>query len=295
MQFMGAFILALSCMLGEAAAQPASAYFSDYADYNEKGQAFLDAITPQHGSIDLAHSIHLSIDDKFYFLDTAGARKVLEEMWNNPPDPDILGMILPASISPLHDSSWGVVLTFEDIGYVSDDDAVSIDYDELLEQMKADTRSESKARVEQGYDPIELVGWAQDPKYDFQNKRLHWAKELRFGDAETNTLNYNIRVLGREGVLQMNYVASMDDLEEINASIGDMMAQVSFGEGKKYTDFVAGADKVAAIGIGGLIAGKVLTKTGFLVAALVLLKKFWFVLLLPLIWLKNLFTGKKDE
>ena len=52
-------------------------------------------------------------------------------------------------------------------------------------------------------------------------------------------------------------------------------------------------DKIAAYGIGGLVAGKVLAKTGMLAVGLIFLKKFWFVLFLPLLWLRNRF--KKQE
>ncbi|MGH9940273.1 MAG: DUF2167 domain-containing protein, partial [Blastocatellia bacterium] len=37
---------------------------------------------------------------------------------------------------------------------------------------------------------------------------------------------------------------------------------VEFNEGHRYGDYVAGVDKVAAYGIGGLIAGKLAAKAG---------------------------------
>jgi uncharacterized membrane-anchored protein len=43
-----------------------------------------------------------------------------------------------------------------------------------------------------------------------------------------------------------------------------------------------GADKVAAYGIGGLIAGKALTKLGFFALALAFLKKGWILVVLAL-------------
>lgn len=73
------------------------------------------------------------------------------------------------------------------------------------------------------------------------------------------------------------------------------MSMVSFTDGNKYADYTAGVDKVAAVGIGGLIAGKVIAKTGFLVTFLLIFKKAWFLLLLPLVWLKNKIFGRKDD
>lgn len=52
---------------------------------------------------------------------------------------------------------------------------------------------------------------------------------------------------------------------------------------------------VAKIGIGGLIAGKVLAKTGLIAVALIRLKKFAMLLLFPLLGLKKLFTRSRDK
>ena len=65
-----------------------------------------------------------------------------------------------------------------------------------------------------------------------------------FRGAKADTLSYNVRALGRRGVL---------------------------------------------------IAGKVIAKTGFLVTFLLIFKKAWFLLLLPLLWLKNKIFGRKDD
>jgi uncharacterized membrane-anchored protein len=37
---------------------------------------------------------------------------------------------------------------------------------------------------------------------------MYWAKEINFGGDSENTLNYNIRVLGRKGVLLLNFIAA---------------------------------------------------------------------------------------
>lgn len=84
----------------------------------------------------------------------------------------------------------------------------------------------------------------------------------------------------------------MDQLAEAEAAMPDVLSMVNFTDGNRYADFDPSIDKVAAVGIGGPIAGKVLAKTGFLAVALIFLKKFWFLALLPLIWLKNLFTRR---
>ena len=37
-------------------------------------------------------------------------------------------------------------------------------------------------------------------------------EQIKFGDTEENTLNYNIRVLGRKGVLVLNFIAGMESI-----------------------------------------------------------------------------------
>lgn len=234
----------------------------------------------------------LALDGKFYYLDPGDTSHVLEKIWGNPPSDNGLGMVFPVETSPLHSSGWGMEIWFEDIGYVDDKDALEQDYDAILKDLKEEVRQSNEWRTANGYESIRLVGWAEDPTYDPEARVVYWAKELQFGGSPDHTLNFNMRVLGRKGVLVQNFIASMDELPSVKQALPSVIAMTSFNEGHRYADFDPSLDTVAAVGVGGLVAGKVLTKTGLIATGLLLLKKFWFVLLLPLIWLKNLFTRK---
>ncbi len=236
----------------------------------------------------------INVKDGYYFLDAKDAAHVLTTVWGNPKGPQTLGMIFPDEKNPLQ-SDWGLEITYDDIGYVSDEDAAEYDYSELLTQMQADIRAGNPWRLENGYPAMSLVGWAADPKYDVEGRKLYWAQELNFEGSQRNTLNYNVRVLGRRGVLVMNFIASIDQLPVVNDALSDVLSMAEFTEGNRYADFDPSIDTVAAVGIGGLIAGKVLAKTGFLAAGLILLKKFWFIALLPLLVLKNRIFGRRDS
>ncbi len=216
----------------------------------------------------------LNVPDSFYYLNAEDSKKIIVDVWGNPPNQPILGMLFPAQMSPFDSESWAVTIKYEEDGYVSDEDADEIDYNDLLQQMKEDTLSSSKARVKEGYDPVELVGWASPPYYDANGKKLHWAKEIRFGEQEINTLNYNIRILGRKGVLVLNFIADMEQKPEIDSSIESVLALAEFDQGSKYSDFDPDLDTVAAYGLGALVAGKVIAKTGFIAVAFLFLKKF---------------------
>lgn len=263
-----------------------------YYQWVEKFEASLNY---QTGEIDLpGGKASLSVPENYYYLSPQDTKRVLEEAWGNPEGELTLGMLFPQEYRVLDSASWGVTIEYANDGYVSDEDAGDIDYDDLLSSMQADTREENKWRTENGYEAIELVGWAQQPYYDASTHKLYWAKELQFGDSANHTLNYNVRALGRQGYLVMNFIANMEQLNEVNEARDEVLAMASFNDGHKYSEFDPDIDQVAAYGIGGLIAGKVLAKTGFLALALVFLKKFWFVLLVPLYWLKNRFFAKKE-
>ena len=248
-----------------------------YEHYRDSVEATLNY---QYGTIDINGGLaQIVVPAGFKFLDAEQSEFVLTELWENPPS-ESLGMLLPEDISPLSDNfTYAVEITYSDEGYISDEDAEGIDYDELLEEMQKDTQDGNEFRIENGYDTIELIGWASEPFYDNDAKKLHWAKELKFGDYEINTLNYNIRVLGREGYLNLNAIGDMDALPHINNDIDQILASVEFTEGNRYADFNPDIDKVAAYGIGGLVAGKVLAKAGVFAG----LMKFWKIILVGIV------------
>ena len=291
--FVGVFVV-----FGTAAyAEPSSTYFADYSDYNDEAKKTLDQLNIKTGVIELEEGVKLNLPKDFYFLDKEDAGEVLVGIWGNPVEgtASTIGMIFPSKYSPISDGSWGIELSYDNLGYVKDEDAASTNFDELLSQMKLDVIEANPGRQENGYEPITLIGWASPPTYDKVNKRLHWAKELQFGSDPDHTLNYDVRFLGREGVFVMSYIASVDQLPEIKANLDPVLSLVSFNEGKRYSDFDPSLDTVAAVGIGGLIAGKVAAKAGLLAVALVALKKFGVLVLVPLLWLgrkfKSLFSG----
>ncbi len=231
------------------------------------------------------------LGEQFRYLEAADARKVLEQLWGNPPDEEVLGMVVPRGRGVLDEQGWAVVVTYSDDGYVSDSDAAKIDYDELLKDMQSETTDENAARKEAGYGGIELVGWAAPPRYDAASKKLYWAKELAFEGSEKHTLNYDIRVLGRRGYLSLNAVAGIGELGEVQAGMQQLLPQVEFDAGARYADYDASNDKVAAYGLAALVGGGLAAKAGLfgkLGLLLLGLKK----LLIPLVLVLAAFSKK---
>lgn len=227
-------------------------------------EQFLASLNPQQGDIKLPGNIAtLKLPPTFRYLSPADADKVLSQAWGNPPGTESLGMIVPANASVLSDDGWGVVITYDKDGHVKDGDADTIKYDELLKQIQDGTEEHNAERTKQGYPAMHVVGWAEPPSYDKAAHKLYWAKELHNEGAGTNTLNYNIRVLGREGVLVLNAVAAMPQLAQIRGEMKQVTAFTNFTSGNGYADFNDKTDKVAEYGLAALVAGGVAAKLGF--------------------------------
>lgn len=255
--------------------QPALTAADSAALWRATKRAYIDSVNTtlhyQQGHIILPGGIgELTVPRGFRYLDSAQSRRVLMQLWENP-DGQSLGMLFPIDRGPVDDNHWAYSIEYDPMGYVEDDDADDIDYSDLLEEMRNDTRENNAEREKAGYEPVYLMGWAANPFYDKQTHALHWAKALRFGPDPDTVLNYNVRLLGRKGVLVLNAIGNPSQLAEVKASIPGLLSAVTFGKGEKYTDFNSSIDEVAAYSIGGLIAGKVLAKVGLFAVIL----KFW--------------------
>jgi uncharacterized membrane-anchored protein len=229
----------------------------------------LDDLKYQQGQIDLRGGLAtLTVPKEFNFLDSTDAETVLVKLWGNPPSEEKpLGLLIPAGMTPISSNCWVVTISYDADGYVKDDDASKINYDDLLKQMQKAVVENNKARQEKGYPAVDLLGWAEPPRYDAATHKMYWAKRFRVEGETGDTLNYDIRMLGRKGVLELNAIASVDQLPTIDAQTPQILGMVDFKEGNRYADFDPKVDKVATYGLAALVAGGALAaaaKLGFL-------------------------------
>ncbi|RAS30671.1 MULTISPECIES: DUF2167 domain-containing protein [unclassified Pseudomonas] len=276
-QLLAAVLLCATTLPAIAASTPASAPTASEQP-QQTAEQWLATLKPQHGNITLPSGIaSLQLNNAFYYLSPDDTERLLTEGWGNPPGFKTLGMIIPTAVNPLADNGWGVIISYKNDGHISDDDAAKIDYADLLEQMKADDEEDNKARREQGYAGLTLLGWAEPPSYDQATHKMYWARELKAEDADQTTLNYSIRVLGREGVLELNAVAAMADLQTIKQETPKILAFTNFTDGNRYADYDAKTDKLAPYGLAALVAGGIAAKAGLFAkigVALLAFKKF---------------------
>jgi uncharacterized membrane-anchored protein len=106
---------------------------------------------------------------------------------------------------------------------------------------------------------------------------------LKFGGEKENTLNYNIRMLGRRGVLVLNAVASMQHLAQVEAATPVILTMVNFQDGHRYADYNSSTDKTATYGLAALVAGGVAAKAGLFKGLWIAILAFKKVIILALI------------
>lgn len=269
-----------------------------------QAEQIVKRMQPRQGLIALPEAkATLNLGTDYDFYNAADARTILVDFWGNPPEAanGVLGMVMPAGTSPLSES-WGAVITFDPSGYVSDSDAASTDYNELLEQMQAGEEENNKQRASAGYPAMNLIKWAEQPNYDKATHSVVWAQDLRVAGAKEDTLNYDVRTLGRHGVLSLNLISSMSKLEEVKAAAHKFAGHVKFDNGARYEDFTSGVDKEAEYGVGGLVAAGLgvaaAKKLGFFAILLKFLKPILIGLVAAFAVLKNkvlgLFGRNKD-
>lgn len=234
------------------------------------------------------------------YLANDQARYWVEEIWGNPPDAEVIGLVVPEEVASWYDGlssgkqsaeeesaeperSWGMVVSWAgDTGHVEDSDARSTDFNALLTEMRESTKAANPERIKAGYGSIELLGWAEEPHYDSSTKKLYWAKSLRFNDQKEKILNYCVRILGARGVLELNAVDDQKGLPEVAAAAKAVLTRTEFTAGNRYADFKEGVDPVAAGGIAALVVGGVLAKKAGLLAIFgIFILKFIKILIIP--------------
>jgi len=147
--------------------------------------------------------------------------------------------------------NWFAVFAFEDSGYVKDDE--KLNPDELLGILRESNLASQAERKRLGLEQLTLQGWAVPPHYDLVTKRLEWGTRLT-DEKQHEVVNYTIKILGRQGVMNAVLVSEPASLEQDIADFKKSLLGYEFDEGKRYSEFRAG-DKLAEYGLAALIVG----------------------------------------
>lgn len=240
--------------------------------------------------VDLGSALaEVQLPETLAFAGAADARRLLEAM-GNISDGSEMGLIVPKA----KDQDWFIVFEWNALGYVKDDEKDKIDAQALLESITEGTEKANEERKKHGNPALHVVGWVEPPRYDPVTHNLTWATLAR-NEAGHESVNYNVRVLGRQGVTSVTLVDEPKNLPAAKPAVDAVIAAFSYKPGKRYAEWVPG-DKVAQYGLTALVAagagaaaaklglfaflGKLLAKGGKLVIVALagvggLVAKFW--------------------
>ena len=220
---------------------------------------------------DLGNVAQIQVPKGFKFTGIEGTKK-FEELLQNPVDGKELGVMIP-DLKDKDDSEgfWFVLFEFDPIGYVKDGEQANLNaqtISTILDSIRQGTESSNQERRRRGWPTLSIVGWEKQPFYDPSSHNLVWG--IRGSSMEDGkpsySINYNTRILGREGVLSANLVVDPNQLKAIVPTYEKLVTGVSFKPDKNYAAFRAG-DKIAEYGLIALMTGgaaAVAVKTGFL-------------------------------
>lgn len=247
-------------------------------------------------TITLLDQAKLNLPGGFGFVPKKEGAAAMAAMGNVTRD-DFLGLILPTT----EGQDWLATLDFEKEGYIKDDDADRWKPDELLENLKKGTEQSNEFRIKQGGAALEVTGWIEPPAYDKSSHRLVWsavAKEKAVAASARDSVNYNTYLLGRDGYISLNFITSKAAIDGEKRIARELLADVAFNEGKRYSDFKSGSDHVAEYGLAALIGGVALKKLGLFAVMAAFAGKFIKVIAIAtfagLAALKKYLPGKKS-
>jgi uncharacterized membrane-anchored protein len=224
------------------------------------------------GQADLGKNVaEIKYGEKFVFADAKETKRVMEAFGNQVNGNEV-GFIAPKA----EDENWFVVFEWEDVGYVKDDEKDAIDADKLFASIKEGTEQANKHRRENGMPTLTVTGWDEKPHYDRKTNNLVWS--LLAADSQGNrVVNYNVRLLGRDGVMSVTLVTDPATLDTVKPQLGSVIGGFSYKQGKRYAEWRSG-DKVAKYGLAALVtggAGVAAVKLGLFAAFWKVIAKAW--------------------
>ncbi|WCN38674.1 DUF2167 domain-containing protein [Aneurinibacillus uraniidurans] len=232
---------------------------------------------------------------KLQYLHKDDTIKLQKEYGNTPTSREI-GSIYPVD----RKENWFVVLEYDEVGHIKDEEKGKIDADAILQSYKDGSEEDNKTKNPE--DRLQVIGWDIVPSYDEKTHQLQWSMLIE--DAKKNRLiNYNVEMLTRQGYVSFILVSDPENLAKNRKSLNDLiLSKFKVNEGNRYEDFNASTDKVAEYGLTGLIMGGLglaaAKKLGLLALLGLYFKKAVILIVAALgavvVFIKKLFTKKSE-
>ena len=198
------------------------------------------------GSAQIGSMAKVAIPQGWRFTSGSGTQEMLK-LYGNIPGGEELGMLTTEGEGP-----W-VICEFNETGYVKDDEKNDLKADELLKIHQEGQEAANERRKEMGLRALHVLGWAVPPRFNDQTKNLEWA--LRVGsEGGGESINYNTRLLGRSGVMEVGLVCGPKELQTLLPRYQSIMAAFQYLPGNTYAEYRQG-DKLSKYGLTALVAG----------------------------------------
>lgn len=243
----------------------------------------------------LSSVAQVAVPTGFMFLDGKTTRAMMKAA-GEPSSGNEVGFLRPTN------DAWAVYFEYDAVGYVKDDEKDQLDAAKLLKAIRAGNDEANKEREANGNPPLIIIGWEQEPKYDEKTHNLTWA--IRATSENEPVLNYNTRLLGRKGVMEVVLVCDPTNLTTILPTFNGLLADYKFSAGESYAEFKPG-DKIAKYGLGALVLGGAAVgaaKLGLLGPVILFIKKAWKLVIIAVVAvlgffkkLLNKLTGNRPE
>lgn len=183
----------------------------------------------------------IKIPEGYVFTGRAGTQTMMKLCGNFLTDME-QGFIEPDD----GNAKWYMVFEYEDAGHVKDDDKSDLDADALLKSFKEGDEAANAERAKMGHAPLNTVGWLTPPYYDETTHNLEWA--LLLDSQGEKLVNYNIRLLGREGTMRVTVVTGADEFDKVKDKVPALLDGFRFNPGRTYAEYREG-DKLAEYGL----------------------------------------------
>ncbi|MGH7638359.1 MAG: DUF2167 domain-containing protein [Gemmatimonadaceae bacterium] len=216
----------------------------------------------------LATVAEVEVPEYCRFTDKNGAKLFMEATENTASGSELGIMVCQDANS--EDAVWFVVFSFNESGYVRDDERTSLDADGILQSLRRGNDAANKERESRGWEQLVIDGWERAPYYDSLTNNLTWSLRVAAQGSPDLSVNHSVRLLGRKGVMHADLVADPAHMAGAVATFDSILGTYTFVDGQKYAEWREG-DKVAAYGLTALVAGG----AGVAAAKFGLFGKFW--------------------
>lgn len=193
----------------------------------------------------LGGEAQVKIPEGYMFTGRAGSQTLMKLYGN------LLTNMEQGYIEPEEENAnWYMVFEYENSGHVKDDDKDDLDADALLKSFKESDVAENAERAKMGLPALNTVGWLVPPYYNENTHNLEWA--LLLESEGQKVVNFNIRLLGREGIMHVTVVTGADEFDKIKDKVPAVLSGFSFNPGRTYAEYQEG-DKLADYGLMALL------------------------------------------